>query len=385
MQKIAIPDLQPNMVVARNIYSTEGVLLLSADTVLNAMQIDRLQQFGLPSIYIKNPFTDTITYGDLIDTIPEVVREETRVQAVQLVNTAFKNLTVTQNLDTQQFKAISNFLLDDVIKNRGAMIHLTDIRARDGYTFGHSVNVCVLATLTGVQLGYDMINLKELALGALLHDAGKMLIPQEIIIKPAPLTTTERKLMEQHSDLGFDILRKHSDIPLVSAHIAFQHHEKFDGTGYTRGLVGTDIHEYARIVAIADVYDALTSDRPYKEGILPHEAYEIMMSLANTHFDPIILQTFLNYIALYPLGSIVQLNTGDIAVVTRVIPGLQTRPTLKFLLDASGRRLKNGPEIDLTKHLTIFITKVFTLTEVLQLGTNSPQQTNLHQPFEPSC
>ena len=371
MQKIAIPDLQPNMVVARNIYSTEGVLLLSADTVLNAMQIDRLQQFGLPSIYIKNPFTDIITSGDLIDTIPEVVREETRVQAVQLVNTAFKNLTATQNLDTQQFKAISDLILDDVIKNRGAMIHLTDIRARDSYTFGHSVNVCVLATLIGVQLGYDMINLKELALGALLHDAGKMLIPQEIIIKPGPLTNAERKLMERHSDLGFNILRKHSDIPLISAHIAFQHHEKFDGTGYTRGLGGTDIHEYARIVAIADVYDALTSDRPYKEGILPHEAYEIMMSLANTHFDPIILQTFLNHIALYPLGSIVQLNTGDIAVVTRVSPGLQTRPTLKFLLDASGRRLKNGPEIDLTKHLTIFITKVFTLTEVLQLGTNS--------------
>ncbi|TWH45390.1 HD-GYP domain-containing protein [Sporomusa sp. KB1] len=384
MQKIAISELQPNMVVARNIFSTEGVLLLRTDTVLNATQIERLQQFGLPSIYIKNPFTDTIPYGDLLDTIPEVVREETRVQAVQLVNTAFQNLTVMRNLDTQQFKAISDFILDDVIKNRGAMIHLTDIRARDGYTFGHSVNVCVLATLTGVQLGYDMINLKELALGALLHDAGKMLIPQEILLKPAPLTNAERKLMEQHSGLGFDILRKHSDIPLVSAHIAFQHHEKFDGTGYNRGLAGTNIHEYARIVAIADVYDALTSDRPYKEASLPHEAYEIMMSLANTHFDPIILQTFLNQIALYPLGSIVQLNTGDIAVVTRVIPGLQTRPTVKVVFDASGHKLKNGPEIDLARHLTTFITKVFTLTEVLQLGTNSTQQTNLHQPFEPS-
>ncbi|CQR70648.1 Cyclic di-GMP phosphodiesterase response regulator RpfG [Sporomusa ovata DSM 2662] len=384
MQKIAISELQPNMVVARNIFSTEGVLLLSADTVLNATQIERLQQFGLPSIYIKNPFTDTIPYGDLIDTIPEVVREETRVQAVQLVNTAFQNLTILQNLDTQQFKAISDLILDDVIKNRGAMIHLTDIRAHDGYTFGHSVNVCVLATLTGVQLGYDMVNLKELALGALLHDAGKMLIPQEILLKPAPLTNDERKLMEKHSDLGFDILRKQSDIPLVSAHIAFQHHEKFDGNGYNRGLAGTNIHEYARIVAIADVYDALTSDRPYKEASLPHEAYEIMMSLANTHFDPVILQTFLNQIALYPLGSIVQLNTDDIAVVTRVIPGLQTRPTVKVLLDASGHKLKNGPEIDLTRHLTTFITKVFTLTEVLQLGANSTRQTNLQQTFEPT-
>ena len=379
MQKISILNLQPNMVVAHNIFSTEGVLLLSADTVLNTIQIDRLQQFDLPSIYIKNPFTDSLPDGDLFDTIPEVVREETRVQAVQIVNTAFQKLTVMQELDPRPFKEISDFLLDEVIKNRGAMIHLTDIRARDGYTFGHSVNVCVIATLTGVQLGYDMIKLKELALGALLHDAGKMLIPQEIIVKPGPLTNAERKLMEKHADLGFDILRKQSDIPLLSAHIAFQHHEKFDGTGYTRGLAGTDIHEYARIVAIADVYDALTSDRPYKEGTLPHEAYEIMMSLSNTHFDPIILQTFLNQIALYPLGSIVQLNTGDIAVVTSVTRGLQTRPTLKVVLDVNGCRLEDGPTIDLTRHLTTFITKVFTPTEVLQLDTHSPGISPLNQ------
>lgn len=393
MQKVAVSDLQPNMVVARNIFSSEGVLLLSTDTVLNTIQIDRLRQFGLPSIYIKNPFTDNITTNDLIDTIPEVVREETRVQAVQIVNAAFQNLAATRELDTQPFKAISDFILDDVIKSRGAMIHLTDIRARDGYTFGHSVNVCVLSTLTGVQLDYDRIKLKELALGALLHDTGKMLIPKEILVKPGPLTNAERTLMKRHSNLGFDILRKQSDIPLVSAHIAFQHHEKFDGTGYTRGLVGSAIHEYARIVAIADVYDALTSDRPYKEGSLPHEAYEIMMSLANTHFDPTILRTFLSQIAIYPVGSIVQLNTDDIAVVTRVIPGLQTRPTLKILLDAAGFRLADGPEIDLTKHLTTFITKVFSPAEVLELNTHSPLKTNQQQtgtpcprqPVEPNC
>ncbi|SDE64735.1 HD-GYP domain-containing protein [Sporomusa acidovorans] len=371
MQKIAIPNLQPNMVVARNIFSPDGVLLLSADTVLNPSQIDRLQQFGLTSIYIKNPFTDNLNDSDLFDTIPEVVREETRVQAIQIVNTSFQNLAITQELNTQPFQEISDFLLEEVIKNRGAMIHLTDIRARDGYTFGHSVNVCVLATLTGLQMGYDLGKLKELALGALLHDTGKMLVPKELLIKPGPLTCAERKLMERHPDLGFNVLRTQRDIPLVSAHIAYQHHEKFDGTGYTRSLCGTEIHEYARIVAIADVYDALTSDRPYKEGTLPHEAYEIMMSLASTHFDPAILRIFLNQIAVYPLDSIVQLNTGDIAVVIGVTPGLQTRPTLKILVNADGCRLADGPEIDLTKNLTTFIHKVFTSTELLHLDART--------------
>lgn len=389
MQRIAIINLEPNMIVARNIYSPDGVLLLSADTVLKSLHIDRLQQFDIPNIYIKNPFTDTIANSDLIETIPEVVREETRVQAIQLINNSFQKLAATQQLDTGPAKAITDFILDEVIKNRGAMIHLTDIRARDGYTFGHSVNVCVLATFTGIQLGYDMNQLRELALGALLHDAGKMLIPKEILLKPGPLTDNEIKLMEQHSDLGFNLLRKQSDIPLLSAHIAYQHHEKFDGSGYTRRLSRTDIHEYARIVAIADVYDALTSDRPYKEGCLPHEAYETMLTLANSHFDPVILKHFLDQIALYPLGSIVQLNTGDIAVVIRVTPGLQTRPALKLLFDANNTPLNNGPEIDLLKHLTIFITKVFTATEVFRLPTHSrlpmlkQPDPDAAQPFDP--
>lgn len=368
MQKLTIKRLEPGMVLARNIFSTDGVLLLSSGTVLTKVQIERLQQFDLPSVYIKNPLTDHLTDSDILDTIPEVVREETRVQAVQIVQTAFQNLSANQKLETQQFKDLADFLMSEIIENHGAMVHLTDIRTRDGYTFGHSVNVCVLSTLTGTRLGYNRFQLKELALGALLHDVGKMLIPKDILVKPGPLTTSERMAMEQHPALGFDILRRQGDIPLISAHVAFQHHEKFNGTGYCRNLKGREIHEYARIVAIADVYDAITSDRPYKEGSLPHEAYEIMLSLANTHFDPIILRTFLNQIAIYPIGSIVRLTTGEIAVVTKVIPGLQTRPILKVIFDANGYKLENGPEIDLTQHLTIFVEKVFDQAEVSEMS-----------------
>ncbi|HWR06851.1 HD-GYP domain-containing protein [Sporomusa sp.] len=371
MQKIATISLQPGMVIARNVFSTEGVLLLGTDTELNHLHIERLRQFGLTSIYIKNPFTDQMVDGDLIDTIPEVVREETRVQAVQAVHAAFQNISDTRQVDTKEFKRTAAFLTDEVIKNRGAMVHLTDIRSRDGYTFGHSVNVCVLSTLTGVKLGYNLLELRELALGALLHDTGKMLIPKEILVKPGPLTVEERKVMENHPDYGFDILRRQSEIPLISSHVALQHHEKFDGSGYTRSMGGLNIHHYARIVAIADVYDAITSDRPYKEGTLPYEAYEIMMSLANTHFDPVILRTFLSQIAIYPLDSIVRLNTGEIALVTKVISGLQTRPTLRVIIDANGHRQTEGAEIDLTKQLTTFIDKIFTPAEILELDANS--------------
>ncbi|WP_425058671.1 hypothetical protein SCACP_33270 [Sporomusa carbonis] len=372
MQKIATTHLQPGMVIARNVFSADGVLLLSAGTVLNNIYIERLRLLGLSSIYIQNPLISQLSDSEIIDTIPEIVREETRVQAVQVVHTAFQNLATTHNIQTRQFKETASMIIDEVIKNNGAMIQLTDIRSRDGYTFGHSVNVCVLATMTGVQMGYSIPQLRELALGAMLHDAGKMLVPKEILVKPGPLTACEMKIMQQHPDLGFDILRRQSEIPLLSAHIAFQHHEKFDGSGYTRRLGRTDIHEYARIVAIADVYDAITSDRPYKEGILPHEAYEIMMSLADTHFDPAILQIFLSQIAVYPVGTVVKLNTGEVAMVIRVIPGLQTRPTVKIIADENEQLLKDGRELDLTKHLTTFISKVFTETEALHFSFITP-------------
>jgi len=369
MQKVATISLQPGMITAQNIFTKEGVLLLSIGTTLSSGHIVQLHYLGLPSIYIKNPLTANSTS----DAISEIVPQHTRAQAIQAVHTAFEDVLVTRRIDSAQFKKIAACLIDEIIKNNCAMIHLTDIRSRDGYLFGHSVNVCVLAALTGFHLGYSMAQLKELALGALLHDTGKMLIPKEILTKPGPLTADEVTIMNRHPGYGFEILSVQREIPPSAAQVAYQHHERFDGNGYPRNLRGTDIHEYARIVAIADVYDAITSDRCYREGLLPHEAYEITVSQSRAHFDPAILKTFLSQIAIYPVGCIVRVNTGEIAVVTKVIPGLQTRPILQTIFDAGGHRVKDGREIDLTKQLTTFINKIYTLTEILQLGATYKQ------------
>ncbi len=362
VQRIPLSLVKPGMVAARSVYSAEGLLLLAEGMIFTERYIKRLWDIGIMSVYIQNPLLQGIT-------APEIIREETRVKAVQTVQRAFENFRINKKLEIQQFRNLTKFIIDEVVQNRNAMIHLSDVRTHDDYTFGHSVNVCMISTIIGIALGYNQINLQELALGALLHDVGKMLIPKEILNKPGKFSTEETKLMQLHCEFGFDILRKQSyDMSLLSIHVAYQHQEKYDGTGYPRGLKGSEIHEYARIAAIADVYDALTADRPYRIAMLPYEAYEIMMASANSHFDVDILKHFLRQVALYPAGTVVQLNTGEIGIVTHVLKDLQTRPIIKLIIDAQENYLANQPDFDLTEHLTAFITRVLTDEEVIQLG-----------------
>ncbi|BBB91492.1 MAG TPA: HD-GYP domain-containing protein [Methylomusa anaerophila] len=300
-------------------------------------------------------------------TMPEIIREETRIRAIDLVQKSFRNLGSIQQLNIVQFNKLTSFIIDEIISNTDAMIHLTDIRLHDDYTFGHSVNVCVLSTVIGLQLGYRMSQLRELALGALLHDIGKVQIPQEILQKPGKLDDREWNIMCQHPDLGFAILREREEIPLLSAYIVRQHHEKCDGTGYSHGLSAKAIHEYAKIAAVADVYDAITSSRPYQNAALPHEAHEMMVSMAHSHLDEGILKSFLSQVAVYPVGTILRLSTGELAVVTKVIPGLQTRPVVRIIADEQNRPIVNGRQVDLARHLSLFILQVLTEREICQL------------------
>ena len=188
---------------------------------------------------------------------------------------------------------------------------------------------------------------------------GKLRVDPELLNKPSRLTEDEMVIMRGHTFFGFDLLRSQKGkLSLTSMHIALQHHEKYDGTGYPRGLKEDEIHDFSRIVSIADVYDAVTSDRPYRQALLPHEAYELMHGAGTRHFDPEILPVFLERIAVYPIGTVVRLNTGDIGVVTFVEAGMQTRPTVRLIMDKHRRLYPSATELDMRNHLTVFVDQV---------------------------
>jgi len=353
MQRISTKNLYPGLVVGKDILNADGDVLLRWGIVLTDKYIKRLIELNIYSVYVENPYLEDIV-------IPEPINERIRVKAIKILKDNFLKIRVNKLLDVEAFSVIANAIVDDVCASRNLLIHLTDIRAYDDYTFGHSVNVAILAAFAGIGVGYEKTKLRELALGGLLHDVGKMFIPREILNKPAKLTEDEMTVMKGHAFLGFELLRKNNpEISLLVAHMAFQHHERPNGSGYPRGLQGEEIHEYANIIAIADVYDALTSDRPYRKGILPNEAYEVLLELTRTQVDIDLLKIFFKYIAIYPIGSVVQLNTGEVGVVINVHPQSTLRPKVRIVLDNSGNAVQKVYEIDLEFRLTQFIIKVF--------------------------
>lgn len=368
MQRVSLSVLQPGMKVAANVRGADGRLLVRSGTVLSDTNIKKLTMLDIGSIYIKNPLFAAID-------VPELVREDTRIRLIQALQTAFAGYQKTGELDAIPLRGIVNAMVEEVIGNRDAMIHTYDLRTYQDYVYAHSVNVAIIAVLIALNLDYNEAKLDDLALGALLHDVGMLTVPGGILMKVGNLTPAESAAVQEHARQGFEIVRKRREISTPAAHVAFQHHERFDGTGYPRRLKGDAIHEYARIVAVADIFDALIADRPYRKGLLPHEAYEIIMTLADRYVDKKILDLFLTNVAIYPVGTVVQLSGGQTAVVTQVRPGLQARPVVKIILDPGGTLVKNGPEIDLARQLTTFITKVYSERELFSLRAFSASLT----------
>lgn len=360
MRRILIEDLKPDMMVARAIYNSEGRILLHSGIVLTDSYISRLKDLSIMSVYIKDHLFDD-------NQLQDIITEETRVATIVAVKESFQYLEHKLRLNVEQFQDLVNNILDEMLSNPTVLINLSDIRVFDDYTFAHSVNVCVLSLLTGMVLNFDQHKLKELGIGALLHDIGKTRIRKDILNKPDDLTRDEFIEVKRHTQYGFDILRQYPDISLLSAHIALQHHERWDGHGYPRGLSGENIHEYARIAAAADVYDALLADRPYRPSYTINQAITIIKRMSSIYFDKRCANALVANIAVYPVGSYVQLNTGDYGLIIDVNRESPTRPIIRVFCDRNQRRLPNSHEIDLSKLSTIMIFKTLSQEEVEQI------------------
>ena len=361
MQRVSVGFLEAGMVAARNVHSAEGRLLVTKDTVLSEAMVANIQKTSLGSIYVRNPLFQDIE-------AEEVVTEDNRRKAVMALKSAVTAYQKTKVLDIQPLKKVLRELVVEIIRNRDSMIHQLDMRTYQDYIYAHSVNTCVLSVLIAVNLDYPEGKLTDLALGTMLHDVGMMMLPDALLMKMGNLTPEESKQVQQQPEDGFNILRTVREIPITVAHIAYQHHERVDGKGYPRNLTADKILEFAKVAAVADTFDALVSDRPYRKGMVPHEAYEVMMALADSYVDRDILHLFLTHVAIYPVGAVVQLDNGQHGVVTKVLPRLQTRPQVRLLTDQQGNLLSEQTEIDLTQHLTLMISRVLKEKEVFELG-----------------
>lgn len=328
MQRVFWESLEPGMVIARTVVGLDGRSLLTENTRLTESYIERLKALGIRSIFIKDGLADV--------EIPAVISEQVLAAVSGTLDKSIKNITNRNLLNIDNLKRSVSLLIEDIMSNRHLLIQLEDIRSHDDYLFLHSINVAVFSIMMGMTMNYTEEKLMELGLGALLHDIGMIMVDQSILKKETALNTSELEIVRRHPEIGFNILRTYREVSTMSAHIAFQHHERVDGTGYPRLMEGKQIIEYAKVVAVADTFDAVVSDRPYRNGYSSSEAITILKKLSNSYFEPEIVDALIANIARYPVGSILLLNSGNLALVTGVTKANANLPEIHIISDPIG-------------------------------------------------
>ena len=346
MIRLPVKKLKKGMIIAQSIFNNHGGSFLVRGSAITGKYIRQLKKLGIPTV--------TVTSSDpRFHLMPpdNIVQEQTRIDAIRHVYDAFESVRLSGRLDSDVMQDVADHILIDLIDRPENLVQLTDIRLHDTYTFAHSVNVAILSAMLGLHCHYTKKDLQVLTLGALLHDLGKVDVPAEILTKDQSLTTEEFDIIKQHPEDG--ARRIHAmdyRLPATSilAAIAREHHEHIDGRGYPRGVKGDDLHRFAKIVAIADVYDALTSERPYKRAYTPNIAYNIMKNIDTGQFDETLIDIFFNNVAIYPVGTIMKTRWG-FAIVKANSFGKTQAPTVVLFASLDGRLLSCPETIDLAE------------------------------------
>jgi len=373
MIAMSIDSIETGMRVGKPIYSEDGRLLVGRGLILNDYFIQSLKDRGISTVYIFDKDTDDIIprdsisevvrgatirdlrglFGDLQDQISKEVKEE----SLEAINEAVSS---DQFAKTFGKNPVFQKLQDDVSRIVDELIHgdltlgLNSLKTYDNYTFQHSIDVAIVSIMIGRKIGLPTQRLRELGMGCLLHDLGKIFIPEEIVNKPGRLTPEEFEAMKMHPDIGYELAKGVSSIGILPPHVAFQHHEKQDGSGYPRGLKGNNrlmiskeprtIHLYGSIAAVADVYDAMGSDRPYRKAMPPEKVISIMKEMSETHLNKEVLRIFFSITPVYPVGTIVRVLNGEyknfLGIVCSLNKDRLERPVIRLIFNPVKKRIK---------------------------------------------
>ncbi len=236
-------------------------------------------------------------------------------QSKQAVTHMFQEARMGRAIDSVQVKTLVAEISDSVTRNAAAMISLARLKSADDYTYMHSVAVCALMVVLARQLGLNNAQVHSAGVAGLLHDVGKLKMPMHVLNKPGKLTDAEYQTIKGHPQLGYDMLRDAQGVDPVALDVCLHHHEKVDGSGYPKGLQDQEISLYAKMGAVCDVYDAITSNRPYKAGWDPAESLRKMAEWAPGHFDQKVFHAFVKSVGIFPTGSLVRLASGLLAIV----------------------------------------------------------------------
>jgi len=345
MRRINVDKLKADMVLAKPIYTQRGVILLKEGTVLTTLFIEKVKSVEVDHIYISDALSEGIQIDDMIS---DAVRQETESMLHKSMEKMHEGYFVTTNSVLEKVEKI----ITEVINNPHVMISIQQIRNRDAYAYEHAINVCVLSLLIGKKMAYNDAQLKHLALGAVLHDVGKTQLEDDWLRYREQYTEAEKKIYRQHVRHGYEVIKNMPNASLLAANIALTHHEHYDGTGFPLGKKNTSIHEFARIVAVANEYDNLLFNRPSNLPMRHYEIIELIVSRAYTWFDPEVVKIFSKSISPYPVSTGVVLSDGRVALVAKLNNNYPTRPIVRVYNEDTMEVIE---EVDLSKALNLMI------------------------------
>ena len=321
MRYVSLDDIKEDMILSQNIKDNMDRILVVKGTALTKHKIEKLRAFDIAGIYVEDEWSADIF---IAPAVPEQLAKST--------------IQVLQEMDFEKLQVCAGEIVDVLLSAEDYMHDMASIKAYDENTYEHCLNVAIKAITMGIGLGYNFYRLKNLALGAMLHDIGKTQLPIEVLNKEGSLTKEEMDLVKTHPAKGYMLLAKDILIYSATRQVVHQHHENWDGSGYPRGLKEEQIYELAMVTHICDVYDALISKRSYKNPFPIKQAVETLREGDGTMYNPELLESFFRYVPIYHKGSEVELSDHAKALVFKNNRGDMLHPIVK---------LKDGSHLDL--------------------------------------
>lgn len=367
-QEFEINDLKPGMYISGVIEQSGSVKIKTQGLVRTANAIAKLADKGVMRVTVdldKSKLSEDITsehppVDEQKEQAPatqvnpvhfdkEISKASALYQeAKQLQVQAFDNMKAGKPIDTTAMKEVADGFIDSVFRNQDALACMTRMRIKDEYLMEHSINVAIIMSIFAKHLNLERSVIQDLATGALLHDLGKIGIPDTVLHKQGKLTSKEFNQIQQHVNLGFNVLTKSGDLSETSLEVVQDHHERLDGSGYPNGKKEEQLSIYARMIAIVDTYDAITADRCYQNARTPVSAFKILRSESGTSFDGELVSEFIKCMGIHPVGTLVKMKSNKLGIVVRSNPVNPIAPTVNIFYSVANKCYIESKTIDLS-------------------------------------
>ncbi len=342
MRIVDVDDLQGGEIIAKDIVCKNGTVLLRKDSKYRPSFREKLLELQVLFVYIDDELSEGIE--------PQVLlSNEKKSMMLSEFSTEIDKLKSQTTFEVQTIYSIVSSLVEE-ISGKDVMYDIMDIRRNDSDVYEHSLGVAIIAYILCKKMNLNSVLTKDILVGALLHDIGKILIPKEILNKPSKLDEKEYQIIKQHPMLGYNIIKDDPNISAITKVVVLCHHEREDGSGYPLGK-GEDLHIGAKIIGCCDAFNALTSSRPYRQGM---ELNEVVLLLRKEKLNIEVRNTLESVLAFYPIGTTVMLSNGAIGIVEKNYQGNLKKPLVRIVKDG-GTLLTSPYKIDLSQEQKLFI------------------------------